>query len=131
MFQKEFAERIAAEPHNKSYGSLSVFCQLRSDIAYEETVPKEIFKPIPKVDSAIISIYPKPSELSKDELRQIEKMVKSIFTQRRKKLHNVLANIFKDISWQGLGLDLDQRPENLSPDDFVRVYRFLSASRGV
>ena len=56
MVQKEVAERICATPKTKKYNSLSVFCQTVSDVNYEFTVGKEYFNPVPKIDSAIISL---------------------------------------------------------------------------
>ncbi|MDP7260947.1 MAG: 16S rRNA (adenine(1518)-N(6)/adenine(1519)-N(6))-dimethyltransferase RsmA, partial [archaeon] len=57
--QKEFANRMVAEPGTKNYSRLSVNCAVRADIEFLETISKGKFFPIPLVDSALVRLRPK------------------------------------------------------------------------
>ena len=56
MVQKEVAKRLAAQPGNKDYGSLSVFINYYTDCKYKFQVPSSVFMPKPNVDSAVVSL---------------------------------------------------------------------------
>ncbi|TDA72184.1 16S rRNA (adenine(1518)-N(6)/adenine(1519)-N(6))-dimethyltransferase, partial [Halomonas marinisediminis] len=59
MFQKEVAQRIAAQPGSKSFGIISVLTQAFYDAEYLFTVPPSVFIPPPKVDSGVIRLIRK------------------------------------------------------------------------
>lgn len=92
MVQKEVAERITSEPNQKSYNSLSVFCQTVSDVKYEFTVKKTVFNPMPKIDSAIISFKRKDVNI---DIAKLEVFVQHCFKQKRKTLVNNLAKAYQ------------------------------------
>jgi 16S rRNA (adenine1518-N6/adenine1519-N6)-dimethyltransferase len=100
MLQREVAERIAAPPGGKTYGSLSVFTQLHCDVRLAFRVPPGAFRPPPKVDSAVLHlrVLREPRVLLADP-RRFETVVRAAFAQRRKMLANALG--------AGLGLPLD------------------------
>jgi 16S rRNA (adenine1518-N6/adenine1519-N6)-dimethyltransferase len=120
LTQKEFAQRLSALPSRKSYGSLSIFLQLRANIKFVIEVKRHLFQPIPKVDSAIISCTPPKKIYDKDLLRASEKISKALFTKRRKKLRNSLKSFIANkqekfpSKW-----DLDKRCEDLNPQEFL------------
>lgn len=122
--QKEVAERIAAEPGGKEYGVLSIMVQYYAKPALKFIIPKEVFRPIPKVDSAVvhIEILNKPAVDVKDE-EMFSKVVKIAFSQRRKMLSNSLKNLRGDVKeWlDHAGIDPDRRPETLSIEEFARL----------
>ncbi len=120
MVQKEVAERIAAPPGNKSYGILSVLCQFYAGVEYLFTVPARLFRPQPKVDSAVIrlSLQPEAEKRVADPVL-FRKIVRSTFGQRRKMLRNTLSNLFPGIKLDTLSIDLTRRPETLSVEEFV------------
>ena len=93
MVQKEVAERIEAKPKTKDYGELSVVIQSLGEVEIKRIVPKTLFTPQPKVDSAIISIIPqnKYNILNKD---LFYKTVRACFFSRRKTLVNNLTSYF-------------------------------------
>lgn len=128
MMQKEVAERIVAKPGSKTYGALSVACQFYCETSYVTTVPKTVFQPQPKVDSAVL-------KLSKREIlpwdvadRQVFfKVVRAGFNQRRKTLLNSvsaidglskiqLAEILDEV-----GIDARRRAETLSIEEFALI----------
>jgi 16S rRNA (adenine1518-N6/adenine1519-N6)-dimethyltransferase len=126
--QKEVAERIVALPNRKDYGALSVAVQYYGSPEIAFIIPKEAFRPIPKVDSAVIrvDIYKKPPVNVGDE-RLFFKIVRAAFSQRRKVLSNSLRPIFPDIKdiLQGLGIDSLRRAETLSLEEFAALSRTI------
>lgn len=120
MFQKEVAERICEPPGSKKYGILSVLTQLfyKTELLFH--VPPQVFKPPPKVDSAVIRLVRKIDfHLDCDEVL-LFKLVKLSFQQRRKTLRNSLKtlNIPKMLTEDSI---FDLRPEKLSGKDFVQL----------
>ena len=84
LTQLEFANRIAAKKSTKAYGSLSVYCQLRSRVVKDCDVGRELFTPVPKVDSAIFTLKHRESNWTEVELKYAEKVAKAAFLMRRK-----------------------------------------------
>lgn len=120
MFQKEVAERICEAPGSKKYGILSVLTQLFYETNLLFEVSPEVFKPKPKVISAVIKLERKENlNLDCDE-KLLFKIVKSSFQQRRKTLRNSLKsfNIPKMLREDSI---FDKRPEMLSGKDFVQL----------
>jgi 16S rRNA (adenine1518-N6/adenine1519-N6)-dimethyltransferase len=101
MLQKEVIDRMLAKPGDTDYGRLSVMLQIRYHLELCFEVPPSAFEPPPKVNSAIVAMYPKKNiEISSDLWIALEKIVAKAFSQRRKVLANNLAE-YKEI----LGLD--------------------------
>jgi 16S rRNA (adenine1518-N6/adenine1519-N6)-dimethyltransferase len=100
MLQREVAERVAASPGGKTYGSLSVFTQLHCDVRVALRVPPGAFRPPPKVESAVLHlrVLPEP-RVPLADVRRFETVVRAAFAQRRKMLANALG--------AGLGLPVD------------------------
>jgi 16S rRNA (adenine1518-N6/adenine1519-N6)-dimethyltransferase len=100
MLQLEVAERVAAPPGGKSYGSLSIFSQLHCDVRVALRVPPGAFRPPPKVDSAVLHIRTlREPRIALADPRRFETVVRAAFAQRRKMLANSLG--------AGLGLPFD------------------------
>lgn len=130
MMQKEVAQRLAATPGNKSYGSLTLAVQYRMDTHIAFDVSRRVFIPAPNVDSAIVVLTPRrqvPVVLPFDE-RSMFRLIKGCFAHRRKSLYNNLQSVFgktPEIRAQ-INTLLDQndlspqiRPERLSLDQFI------------
>lgn len=122
--QKEFAQRVAASPGSKDYGSFSCFVQYYAEPKIIFNISKNCFCPAPKVDSSFLelAIRDKPKVFVKDETLFF-KIIRAAFNQRRKILRNSLGEI---VSGQILseffkksGFDKGVRPERLSLDDFA------------
>jgi 16S rRNA (adenine1518-N6/adenine1519-N6)-dimethyltransferase len=126
MVQLEFAQRVVSAPDSKDYGSLSVYCQLRAKCDFNFKVEKSCFSPVPKVDSAVITLRPRHDEPATGKLLQFtETICRIAFTQRRKKLRNSVKPFMRGRSDDDCPLDLNRRAETLSPEDFVRLAAFL------
>ncbi len=95
MMQKEVADRIAAKPNTKAYGSLSIAVQYYMEAKLAFIVPRTVFVPAPNVDSAILKMtcLPEPAVTVEDE-RFFFSVAKAIFVQRRKTLWNNLLGRF-------------------------------------
>ncbi len=92
MFQKEFAERMAAEAGSDDYGRLSVTAQHYADVEVVEIVPREAFAPQPEVESAIVRTTPRKPDYEVDDEEFFLDFVKAVFTQRRKTIRNGIRN---------------------------------------
>jgi 16S rRNA (adenine1518-N6/adenine1519-N6)-dimethyltransferase len=126
--QKEVAERIVAVPGGKDYGVLSIMVQYRSQPELKFVIPKEAFRPVPKVDSAVVHIrmLDKPRVIVKNE-GILFRVVKTAFSQRRKTLSNSLKGLvpnIKDILITS-GIDPKRRPETLSLSEFAGLADLL------
>jgi 16S rRNA (adenine1518-N6/adenine1519-N6)-dimethyltransferase len=130
MVQKEVAERMAANPGGKAYGSLSVAVQYYSKPEILFNVPPHCFLPQPDVDSSVVrlKVYEAPPVDLLDK-RVFFKTIKASFGQRRKKLVNALYNSgyfiegkdeIKDIL-KNVGIGENQRGETLSIMQFAQL----------
>ena len=127
--QKEVAERIAATPGGKDYGLLSVKVQYYAEPKLKFVIPKGAFRPVPKVDSAVVhlNILKRPSVEVKDE-KLFFRVVSTAFSQRRKMLSNSLKSIKDDIGerLEEAGIDPKRRAETLSIEEFARLSDILN-----
>jgi|TARA_Y100000034_G_scaffold91079_1_gene109795 16S rRNA (adenine1518-N6/adenine1519-N6)-dimethyltransferase len=104
--QKEFAERMVAQPGTKNYSRLSVNCSVRADVELVEQIPKEEYYPIPKVDSAIVRITPKPNAQrpTPNTLEKFDSIVRAAFQHKNQKLKKALMHSWKEFgAKQGRG----------------------------
>jgi 16S rRNA (adenine1518-N6/adenine1519-N6)-dimethyltransferase len=122
--QKEVAERIIAKPGGKDYGILSIMVQYYAKPSFEFIIPREAFRPIPKVDSAVIQmqILEKPAVNVLNEKRFF-KIIRTAFSQRRKMLSNSLKALYENPGQLLLnaGIDPHRRPETLTIEEFARL----------
>lgn len=132
MLQREVAERVAAAPGSRSYGSLSVLVQLGCDARVILRVPPGAFRPPPKVESAVLelTVLPAPRAAVGDE-RHFRTVVRAAFAQRRKMLANALAAGLsmsavraRDVLLSA-GIDPARRAETLDLEEFARLARHL------
>lgn len=135
LVQKEIAERICADSGSKTYGALSVRSQYLAHCELIAHVSAQAFSPPPKVDSAVISLTPRPFPEPVTSPQLLEKMVKLGFASRRKMLRNNLKSI---ISPQELQRILEQleisplsRAEALSVSNWVRLCNRLNQEKCV
>jgi 16S rRNA (adenine1518-N6/adenine1519-N6)-dimethyltransferase len=119
MFQKEVAERIAAKPHSKAYGILSVLAQAFYDVTYLFDVPPSAFNPPPKVDSGVIMFKRKENFPAMASEKSFYHIVKMAFGQRRKMLRNPLKPYFT--TDQLADPIFTKRAENLTYEDYAAL----------
>ena len=119
MFQKEVAERIAAKPHSKAYGILSVLAQAFYDVTYLFDVPPAAFNPPPKVDSGVIMFKRKELFPAMASEKSFYHIVKMAFGQRRKMLRNPLKPYFTAAQLEDP--IFTKRAENLTYEDYAAL----------
>ncbi|HJV64441.1 MAG TPA: 16S rRNA (adenine(1518)-N(6)/adenine(1519)-N(6))-dimethyltransferase RsmA [Geomonas sp.] len=129
MLQKEVGDRLTAPPNCKDYGALTVLLRLHFDIRREFIVRPGAFRPVPKVDSAVLSFTPLAAPRAEvgDE-RFFSRVVKGAFNQRRKTLLNSLRSAGFDSADGSLqeafsraGIDAGRRGETLSLEEFAAL----------
>ena len=127
MIQKEVAERMAAEPGSKTYGVLSVLIQAWYDVEYLFTVHENVFNPPPKVKSAVIRLTRnQKEELGCDE-KLFRRIVKTVFTMRRKMMRNGMKQILGKDSPMLADPIFTKRPEQLSVQDYIDLTNRVEA----
>jgi len=94
MFQKEVAQRAASKEGSKVYGVLSVLVRAYYDVEYLFDVSNECFKPQPKVQSGVIRLKRRATELNVKSDRAFWVLVKTAFNQRRKTMRNAVKSLF-------------------------------------
>jgi len=132
MLQREVADRLLARPSTKEYGVLSVLIRLSADVDRLLNLPAGAFRPVPKVQSALVRLrfhspHPPPQD------RQVfVRMVQAIFTRRRKTIENALLAFRPDgraahaAILVRCGIDSRRRPETLDIPELVRLSDALS-----
>jgi 16S rRNA (adenine1518-N6/adenine1519-N6)-dimethyltransferase len=94
------------------------------------TVPAESFRPIPKVQSAIVRMLPLMQPIVPVEEEPLfAKVVSAAFSQRRKTLRNTLRDYLKPADFDGLGLDSGLRAENLSVEQFAAIANYVKGMK--
>lgn len=132
LVQKEVAERIRASPGHSSFSALSVRMQLLAQCRSVCAVPPRCFQPPPKVASEVIALDPLAKEqcLEPGLARCVDSLLRQAFLGRRKMLRNTLAAVAPAERLQALameaGLDLQQRPQDVSPQAWVSLARGLN-----
>ena len=138
LVQKEVAERLVARPRTKEYGIPTVFANFFGEVSYLFTVPAGAFRPVPKVDSAVVRIAfdrdyftrtgtPPPPSYDEAAFR---KLVRSLFAMRRKTIRNNLkamlsAEAMKPVEGGPALHFLTQRAEELAIPDFLEILRAI------
>ena len=133
MLQREVAERLAASPGTREYGAASVVWQLLARGTIDRTVPREVFWPMPEVESALLLVEPRrdvPGELA-GHGHEFGEFVKAVFSQRRKVLRSALkkaapASASIDDAVTAAGATRDSRAERLSPRQLLAAWTVLA-----
>lgn len=138
MVQKEVADRLAATPQTKDYSSLSVAVQYAMDVQTAFIVPKTVFVPQPKVDSAIAVLTRKTeARVQPQDESHFRTLVKGSFMHRRKSLWNNLQGLYgKDADVKAkmqtaltkAEIVPSVRAEALTVEDFIRLSDCLLAA---
>ena len=110
LVQKEVGQRLASLPGNKTYGALSVLVQAGYEVAVVRTLSGSVFYPPPEVESVAVQLTPRSQPLvASEERERFVEFVQRGFSQRRKKLSNLLPTTD------------GRRAEQLSPAEWVEV----------
>ena len=126
MVQKEVADRILAGPGTKAYGTLSVYTALWARRSRVLDVPPQAFRPPPKVDSTVLALDFAGADAPDVDSAALRRVVRAAFGQRRKMLRNSLSGLAAQAGVPVPEWAATRRPEQVSPDDFVRLAHALA-----
>lgn len=129
MVQLEVARRMSASRGTKDYAGYAVLVQLLAAVEVVHKVPPTVFDPPPRVYSAVVEMKRRDAKLAPGEYEGVKALVLAAFSSRRKRLaNNLLDPLRKKVSGvlEDLGLGGNARAEELSPQDFVALYRGVS-----
>jgi 16S rRNA (adenine1518-N6/adenine1519-N6)-dimethyltransferase len=133
MLQREVADRLVARPGTREYGALSVLVQMHTQSARLLELPPGAFRPPPKVRSSVVRLVFGPPAARVADDAAFERLVKALFSQRRKTLMNALKR-FDPTGAAVLaisGLDGRRRPETLQVTEIAGLAElFASVRRG-
>lgn len=125
MLQKEVVQRFVARPSDSDYGRLSVLTSLLCDATAILEVEPYHFIPAPKVESQVMRITPKANRISSAEIKRVGGVCATAFMQRRKKVRSSLKSLLNDEAFKKLEIDSDKRAQDLTPDEYLKIARFL------
>ncbi len=124
MFQREVAQRITAQVGDEQYGRLAVLANLIADTKILFDVPNTAFVPRPRVQSAVVQIIPNMKKIAAiDDVSKLEKLTAKLFGQRRKMIRSIIK-----IDWSQFGLTGTERAEEISPELFLKISRFIDVN---
>ena len=123
MFQKEVADRIVSKFNSSKYGRLSILANWKLEIDKICDIKPGSFSPKPKVDSSLLFFKPKKIFYKFKNSKNLEKITRIFFNQRRKKIKTPFNILFKGNLnvLNRLNLDLNLRPHNLSQDIYYKL----------
>jgi 16S rRNA (adenine1518-N6/adenine1519-N6)-dimethyltransferase len=123
IYQKDFAKRMVASSGSKDYSRLSVGIYYKTHCRILDTVPKEFFYPMPKVDASIVELIPKESPpFTIINEKFFFDMIKKLFSHRRKKIKNILKDRYDEL--ENLPY-LNNRVEEISPKQIGELSNLL------
>ena len=123
MFQKEVADRIIAKFNTSNYGRLSILSNWKLNIKKICDIKPESFSPKPKIDSSLLLFSPKQNFYKIKDPKNLEKITRIFFSQRRKMLKKPFNQVFngKTDLLDKFNLDLNLRPQNLDFDTYYKL----------
>jgi 16S rRNA (adenine1518-N6/adenine1519-N6)-dimethyltransferase len=124
MLQKEVVDRMVAKPCTSDYSRLSVMLQWRYAMENVLLVPPDAFDPPPRVDSAIVRMLPlaEPPQLN---VKTLETLVQTAFSQRRKLLRHTLGKWLEEKKFGG-DFDVHRRAEEVPVAEYIALVQALS-----
>ena len=128
MVQREVADRFFASPRTKAYGAVSVLVQLQARKVGFRAVPPTVFRPRPRVESALVAFVRAPAP----PLAEVRPVVEAAFAHRRKTLANSLAlsglatRARAEEALAAIGKPAGTRAEELAPHELVALAEALA-----
>ena len=123
MFQKEVADRIISKFNSSKYGRLTILANWKLDIVKICDIKAGSFSPRPKINSSLLFFKPKKNFYKFQNSKNLEKITRVFFNQRRKKIKtpfNILFNGNVNVL-ENLRIDLNLRPHNLKEEIYYEL----------
>lgn len=135
MLQREVADRVTAGAGAPSYGPLAVMTQLHATARRALTLPPGAFRPVPAVRSAVVTLGFRPPDRIPSQPLLFERMVRALFTRRRKQGANAIAAFAQSVStlagadvFRQAGLDPTRRPGELELSELIELAEVLASA---
>ena len=132
MFQKEVADRIISDFNSSKYGRLSILSSWKLNVKKIIDIKPQSFSPRPKIDSSLLLFTPKENFFDFKNPKNLEKITRIFFSQRRKMLKKPFNQVFtngKQVA-EKFGIDLNLRPQNLEPETYFKLVKEYENLRG-
>ncbi len=129
MLQREVADRLVAKVGTGDYGVLTVLTGVHADVTRLLSLPPGAFRPAPQVHSAVVRLAFRPPTVDVPDMAGFVRMVRTMFTQRRKTLSNALKPFGQERSvapadaLAAAGVDGRRRPETLNMGEMAALFR--------
>ena len=123
MFQKEVAERILADVNSREYSRITILSKWKFDIHKITEVKPNSFFPKPKINSTVLEFIPKTRIHNIKDPKNLEKITKVFFSQRRKMINKPINILFKKLNfdYKKFNLRPSDRPQNLDISKYLRI----------
>ena len=132
MFQKEVADRIISEFNSSNYGRLSILSSWKLNVKKILDIKPQSFSPRPKIDSSLLLFTPKENFFKLKDPKNLEKITRIFFSQRRKMLKKPFNQVFdngKAVA-EKFNIDLNLRPQNLEPEVYFKLVKEYEDLKG-
>ena len=123
MFQKEVAERILADVNSKEYSRITILSKWKFDIKKVTDVKANSFFPKPKIQSTVLKFVPKEKFHIIKNPKNLEKITKVFFNQRRKMIKKPINILFKNFqfNYKKFNIKPSDRPQNINVDKYLQI----------
>ena len=125
MFQKEVADRIVAKVNTKNYSRITILANWKFNIRKIFDINPGCFFPKPKIKSTLLEFIPKKNIIDIEKPKNLEKITKIFFSQRRKMVKKNFIRLFENFSAlsKKTNIKLTDRPQNISVDKFLMLVK--------
>jgi len=131
MVQKEFGQKIMAQPGEKKRVPLSIIFQMRYQVQQRFEVSRGSFRPMPRVDSVILKCLPRAYPPDINTINRVANLAQGFFKQKRKKISNLLRPIIDPLIINDAGIPITKRPEDLTNLEWIRLSEILTQTKEV
>ena len=123
MFQKEVAERILADVNSKEYSRITILSKWKFDVKKVTDVKANSFFPKPKVQSTVLEFVPKKKFHEIKDPKNLEKITKVFFSQRRKMIKKPINILFKNFqfNYKKFNIKPSDRPQNIDVYKYIEI----------
>ena len=123
MFQKEVAERILANVNSKNYSRITILSNWKFDIKKITDVKPNSFFPKPKINSTVLEFVPKRKFNEIKDPKNLEKITRVFFSQRRKMIKKPINILFKNFqfNYKKFNIKPSDRPQNIDVNKYLEI----------
>ena len=123
MFQKEVADRITADVNSRDYSRITILSNWKFDVKKIIDVRPNSFFPKPKVNSTVLEFIPKKKIHQIKDPKNLEKITRIFFSQRRKMIKKPIKFLFKNykFNFNKFNIKPSDRPQNININKYLEI----------